>query len=77
MHSGITAIPGGMTTVTVTVRRLECGVTYNIIAGGLEMRDGDLVGPRSSHGTAMGPCPQVITTTIVPTTSMIGKENMI
>ena len=41
---------------TVTVNGLECGVTYNIIAGGLEMVNGDLVGPRSFHSTATGPC---------------------
>ena len=40
----------------VTVNGLECGVTYSIIAGGT--LNGDLVGPRSSHGNInMGPCP--------------------
>ena len=74
--SGTTAIPGGLTTVTVTVRRLECNVIYDIIAGGLEMVGGDLIGPRSSHGTAMGPCAPM-TTTIVPTTSITGKLDVI
>ena len=41
---------------TVTVTGLECGVTYTITAGGI--LNGDLVGPRSSHGTVTaGPCP--------------------
>ena len=40
----------------VAVNRLDCEVTYTIIAGGI--LNGDLVGPRSSHGTiTAGPCP--------------------
>ena len=34
---------------TVTVNELECGISYTIIAGGI--LNGDLVGPRSSHGS--------------------------
>ena len=40
---------------TVTVDGLECGVIYTIIAGGT--RNGDLVGPRSSHGIIKQSCP--------------------
>ena len=41
---------------TVAVDGLQCGVAYTIIAGGT--LNGDLVGPRSSHGTVTaGPCP--------------------
>ena len=46
---------------TVTINGLACGVTYTIIAGGT--LNGDLVGPRSSHGTTMGPCPEISSTT--------------
>ena len=59
---------------TVTVNGLTCGVTYNITAGGT--LDEQLVGPRSSYGTiTAGPCPPGITSTVVPTTSMTGKED--
>ena len=52
--SGTAPIPNG--TATVAVDGLECEVTYTIIAGGT--LNGDLVGPRSSHGTVTaGPCP--------------------
>ena len=58
---------------TVTVNGLECGVTYNITAGGT--LNGELVGPRSSHGSiTAGPCPPMMTTTIIPTTSMTSKK---
>ena len=58
---------------TVIINGLLCGVTYTITAGGT--LDGQLVGPRSSHGTiTAGPCPPMMTTTIVPTTSMTSKE---
>ena len=41
---------------TVIFNGLQCGVIYTIIAGGT--LNGDLVGPRSSHGTVtVGPCP--------------------
>ena len=59
---------------TVTINGLACGITYTIIAGGAF--NGELVGPRSSHGTINGSCPTVVTPTIVPTTSMTGKENI-
>ena len=39
---------------TVTVNGLECGITYTIIAGGI--LNGDLVGPRSSHGSITELC---------------------
>ena len=40
----------------VAVNGLDCEVTYTIIAGGT--LNGDLVGPRSSHGAiTAGPCP--------------------
>ena len=48
---------------TVTVNGLECRVTYTITAGGT--LNGDLVGPRSSHGTVTaGPCPIDMTSNI-------------
>ena len=51
---GTAPIPNG--TVTVAGYGLECEVTYTITAGGT--LNGDLVGPRSSHGTVTaGPCP--------------------
>ena len=59
---------------TVTINELACGVPYTITAGGT--LNGELVGPRSSHGTTMGPCPPGVTPTIVPTTSMTGKEDI-
>ena len=40
-------------TATVTVTGLKCGVNYTIIAGGT--LNGELVGPRSSHGTIVMP----------------------
>ena len=55
-------------TATVTLNGLECGVTYTIIAGGT--LNGDLVGPRSSHGTVTAdnlPCPVMTPTTTVTT----------
>ena len=43
---------------TVTVIGLECGVNYTIIGGGT--LNGELVGPRSSHGSIVMPaCPTV------------------
>ena len=58
---------------TVTVNGLECEVIYSITAGGT--LDGQLVGPRSSQETiTAGPCPPIMTTTIIPTTSMTSKE---
>ena len=49
---------------TVTVNGLECGVTYTITAGGT--LNGDLVGPRSFHGTVTtGPCPSDMTSMYV------------
>ena len=57
---------------TVTINGLMCGVTYTITAGGT--LNGELVGPRSSQGIAMGPCPPRITATIIPTTSMAGRR---
>ena len=63
-HSGIAPVTNTM--ATVTVDGLECGVTYTIIAGGI--LNGELVGPRSSHGTiATNPCP------VCPATSKINK----
>jgi len=56
---------------TVRIANLHCEVTYYITAGGT--LNGDLVGPRSSLGTiTAGPCPIVMTTTMI-TTSMTGK----
>ena len=53
-RSGTASVTNTM--ATVTLDGLECGVAYNIIAGGT--LNGDLVGPRSSHGTiATNPCP--------------------
>ena len=76
LFSGNAPIPIGETTVDVTINGIACGVTYTIIAGGTF--DGDLVGPRSSHGTdTAGPCPPSITPTTVPTSSMTGKEDII
>ena len=69
MYSGNASILNGM--AAVTIDGLACGVTYTIIAGGT--LDGDLVGPRSSHGTTTGPCPSLIITTTAATTSMTGK----
>ena len=61
---------------TVAVNGLECGVTYTITVG--EMLNGQLVRPRSSYGTVTaGPCPPGMTTTIVPTISVTGMEDMI
>ena len=58
---------------TVTVNGLECEMIYTITAGGT--LDGQLVGPRSSHGTiTAGPCPPMMIITIVPTTSVTSKE---
>ena len=52
--SGTAPAINGM--ATVTVNGLQCEVTYTIIAGGT--LNGDLVGPRSSHGTiTAGSCP--------------------
>jgi len=47
--SGVAGICNGM--ANVTVNNLVCEMTYTIIAGGLLA--GNLVGPRSSHGTIM------------------------
>ena len=50
----------------MTVNGLQRGVTYAIIAGGT--LNGDLVGPRSSHGNiTTGPCPL---SPVCPVTSM-------
>ena len=70
MYTDSTTITNGR--ATVTLNGLECGVTYTIIAGGT--LNGDLVGPRSSHGTVTAdnrPCPPVMTPTTTVTT---GKE---
>jgi len=54
---------------TVLVDGLGCEVTYTIIAGGT--LNGDLVGPRSSHGTiTAGPCPVIITPILTPSDGM-------
>ena len=43
---------------TVTINNLQCGATYTIIAGGT--LNGNLVGPRSSHGNiTTDPCPVI------------------
>jgi len=47
--SGVADICNGM--AMVTVNNLVCETTYTIIAGGLLA--GNLVGPKSSHGTIM------------------------
>ena len=61
---------------TVTVNGLMCEVEYTITAGGIF--DGQLVGPRSSHGiVTAGPCPLIMTTTTTVTISMISKEDII
>ena len=73
-HSGVATINNGMATVTVT--GLMCEVEYTITAGGVF--DGQLVGPRSSHGTiTAGRCLVIMTTTTTATTSMISKEEII
>ena len=59
----------------VTVDELDCEVTYDIIAGGT--LNGDLVGPRSSHGTiTSGPCLPPMPTPSVATSSSTGKEEI-
>ena len=73
LHLGNALITNGM--ATVTIDELACGVTYTIIAGGT--LDGDLVGPKSSHGTiTAGPCPliTVTTTTTITSVSVTGKK---
>ena len=73
LHSGNASIINRM--ATVTIDGLACGVTYTIIAGGT--LDGDLVGPRSSHGTiTAGPCPLITVTTTATITlvSVTGKK---
>ena len=75
-HADTAPVTTGM--ATVTFNGLECGVTYTIIAGGT--LNGDLVGPRSSHGTVTAddcPCPPIVTTTTIITTSMIGKGGIL
>ena len=53
--SGSAPITGRM--AIVTVNSLHCGVTYNIIAGGMH-NNGTLVGPGSSYGNiTTGACP--------------------
>ena len=53
---------------TVTVNGLECEVIYTVTAGGT--LDGQLVGPKLSHGTiTAGSCPPMMTTTSVSKTS--------
>jgi len=53
---GSASITNGIT--AVIVKELECEVTYTIIVGG--KLNGDLVGPRSSHGTiTAGPCQEI------------------
>ena len=67
LHLGNALITNGM--ATVTIDGLACGVTYTIIAGGT--LDGDLVGPRSSHGSiTAGPCPLITVTTTATITSV-------
>ena len=70
-YSETAPVTNGM--ATVTIGGLACGITYAIITGGT--LDGDLVGPRSSHGTTIGPCPPLIlrTTAAITSDSMIGK----
>ena len=64
-HSGTAPIINAMATMSIT--ELECGVNYTIIAEGT--LNGDLVGPRSSHGTvATNPCPVC---SVCPAMSMI------
>ena len=57
---------------TVTLNGLACGVTYTITAEGT--LDGELVGPRSSHGTVTAGLCQLIITSTAATASMTGKE---
>jgi len=65
VYLGIGEISNEMATVRII--NLRCEVTYYIIAGGRDGNTGELIGPRSSHGTiTAGPCPLV-------TTSMNGK----
>ena len=73
IHSGTATVINE--TATVNLTGLACGVTYTITAGGT--LNGDLVGLRSFHGTTVGPCPPGITSTIVSTISMTGKEDII
>ena len=72
MYSAIGPIINGM--ATVTINGLMCEEEYMIIAGGT--LNGDLVGPRLSHGNTTGPCPPVVTPTIVPTESTDSKEEI-
>ena len=71
IHSGTATIINGIS--TVILNGLTCGVEYTITAGGT--LHGQLVGPRLFYGTiTAGPCSPKITSTVVPTTSMTGKE---
>ena len=65
------AVTSGM--ATVTIDRLQCEVTYDIIAEGT--LNGALVGPRSSHGTVTsGPCLADMPTPSVATPSTSGTS---
>ena len=62
---------------TVTLNGLACGVRYTITAGGTF--GGDLVGPRLIlyRIITAGSCQPEIIATVVPTTSMTGKDDII
>ena len=67
-YVGAASIIDGRATATVTVDGLECEEIYSITAAGT--RNGELVGPRSSHGNiTTGPCLVMTTTTTTTTTT--------
>ena len=70
MYSGIAPIINGV--ATITINGLVCEEEYMITASGT--LNGQLVGPKSSHGIISGYCPPVVTPTIVPTESTDGKK---
>ena len=74
IHLGIAPIINEM--ATVTINGLMCEEEYMIIAGGT--LNGQLVGPKSSHGiVTAGSCPPIAVTTTATITSVtvIGKKH--
>ena len=71
-YSGDASVSNRM--ATLTLEGLKCEETYTITAGGTfaGTSEGDLIGPRSSHGSfTAGSCKTA--TTMVPTPSMHGE----
>jgi len=67
-------MPNGMSMATFRTIRLQCEVTYIITAEGRDGGSGELVGPRSSHGTiTAGPCLAMMTTTMITSSMTDGK----